>query len=208
VPGARHDLLVEFAELVAGWEWDVALLQEVPPWWPGPLARAAGASDVSALTSRNELLPLRRALARRWPDLMKSNGGGANAILSRRGLAAQRAVRLRRLPERRVLQLARLPDGTCLANMHLSTRPPLARAELEQAWELALEWSGPAPLVFGGDLNLRDPRGPAGTVHAAARDVDHLFARGLEQDGAPAQPERGALSDHAALLVTLRAPAG
>ena len=208
MPAAGRDLLDEFADRIAGWEWDVALLQEVPPWWPGPLARAAGASHTSALTSRNELLPLRRALARRWPDLMKSNGGGANAILSRRGLAAPRAIRLRRLPERRVLQLARLPDGTCVANMHLSTRPPLARVELEHAWELALEWSGPASLVFGGDLNLRDPRAPAGAVHAAARDVDHVFARGLEQDGAPARPERGALSDHAALLVTLRAPAG
>ena len=28
---------------LAGWEWDVALLQEVPPWWPPLLAAAAGA---------------------------------------------------------------------------------------------------------------------------------------------------------------------
>src|SRR3954447_25343567 len=43
----------EFASALAGWEWDVALLQEVPPWWPEPLARAAGAQARWVLTSRN-----------------------------------------------------------------------------------------------------------------------------------------------------------
>ena len=34
VPGARRSLLDEFAARLAEWEWDVALLQEVAPWWP------------------------------------------------------------------------------------------------------------------------------------------------------------------------------
>ena len=71
LPGARHDLLSQFASMLAGWEWDVALLQEVPPWWPRELARAAGAEQRAAMTSRNSLLALRRALARRDPELMK-----------------------------------------------------------------------------------------------------------------------------------------
>src|SRR5207302_10580708 len=63
VPPAGRSLEREFAQLLAGWEWEVALLQEVPPWWPAPLARAAGARQRSALTSRNVLLGVRRAIA-------------------------------------------------------------------------------------------------------------------------------------------------
>src|ERR1700704_6445664 len=83
VPPAGRDLMPEFASALAGWDWDVALLQEVPPWWPAELARACGAQARSALTSRNALGALRRTLARRWPDVLKSGGGGANAILVR-----------------------------------------------------------------------------------------------------------------------------
>ena len=51
-----------FAEPLASWSWDVALLQEVPPWWPAQLARAAHGEERSVLTSRNALAALRRAL--------------------------------------------------------------------------------------------------------------------------------------------------
>jgi len=83
LPPANRNLLPEFAERLAGWAWDVAVLQEVPPWWPPELARAAGATQRTALTSRNAFLPLRRFVAERWPELIKSGGGGANAILVR-----------------------------------------------------------------------------------------------------------------------------
>src|SRR4051795_4899917 len=83
LPPAGRSLLSEFAAALADWSWDVALLQEVPPWWPEPLAAASGAQASRALTSRNALLPLRRWAARRRPDLLKSNGGGCNAILVR-----------------------------------------------------------------------------------------------------------------------------
>ena len=61
LPPAPGALASQFATMLGGWEWDVALLQEVPPWWPAMLARAAGAQQRRALTSRNALLPLRRA---------------------------------------------------------------------------------------------------------------------------------------------------
>src|SRR5436309_4025067 len=107
-PPAGRPLLREFSAAIAGWEWDVALLQEVPPWWPPELARAAGAAERTALTSRNFALPLRRFVAERRPDLIKSNGGGSNAILVRgRGIVEHRVCGLRHVPERRVMHAVR-----------------------------------------------------------------------------------------------------
>src|SRR6185369_6435905 len=34
VPPSGRSLTSAFAAALAGWEWDVALLQEVPPWFP------------------------------------------------------------------------------------------------------------------------------------------------------------------------------
>src|SRR5262245_41458717 len=126
-PPAGRELFAEFAAALAAWDWEVALLQEVPPWWPPRLADTAGAEQRTALTSRNSLLLLRRALAVRWPDAIKSNGGGCNAVLARASIVEHHRLRLRTLPERRVAQLVRLRDGTCLANYHGSSRVGLAR---------------------------------------------------------------------------------
>lgn len=130
VPPAGRSLLAEFAARLAEWDWDVALLQEVPPWWPPLLAATTDAEQRTVLTSRNAALPLRRALAERWPDAIKSNGGGANAVLSRVGIEEHHALTLRRWPESRVAQLVSVGDGLCAMNFHASTRPPLARDEL------------------------------------------------------------------------------
>jgi endonuclease/exonuclease/phosphatase family metal-dependent hydrolase len=213
-PPARHELAAQFAAMLAGWDWDVALLQEVPPWWPERLARCAKAQQRTALTSRNALLPLRRMLAEHRPELIKSNGGGANAILARATITEHRGLLLRSRPERRVAQLARLACGTVLVNYHGSARVPLAEEELERLWSEALEWAGGAPLVLGGDLNLRRPSDPGGgIVHVAQRDVDHIFAHGLRALGEAALLDRRTtlesgpveLSDHPPLLVELRA---
>src|ERR1700750_3330699 len=119
VPETRHALLPEFTAALVGWEWDVALLQEVPPWWPEPLARATGADARWVLTSRNGLLSARRAIAARNPDILKSNGGGANAILARTSVLEHRWTRLTRVPERRIAHGIRTADGW-VVNLHAS----------------------------------------------------------------------------------------
>ena len=202
-PSAGRALSREFAAALAGWEWDVALLQEVPPWWPAELARACDASFARALTSRNSLLPLRRWVAERWPDLIKSGGGGANAILARgSGLADQRVQVLTTRPERRVAHGARLDDGTWVVNLHATVHDAAAsRRDIALALESAFPWAGEAPLVFGGDFNIRDPELP-GLARAAGHDVDFVFARGFEPAGAEVL-EHAPLSDHAPVVVTL-----
>lgn len=209
-PPAGRPLLDEFAATLAGWSWDVALLQEVPPWWPAPLARACDAEQRHVLTSRNELLPVRRWVAERWPDLIKSNGGGANAMLVRgHAIGEHRTLLLRRWPERRWMHALQLgADGPWIANLHGSTPPgPRPRGDLVAARATLDVWAGAgAAAVLGGDLNLRQPR-IDGYVHAAVRDVDHLWARGFTPAGPARRLERGTLSDHVPLAVTL-VPAG
>ncbi len=206
LPPSRGELYEQFAEKLASWSWDVALLQEVPPWWPAPLARAADAEQRAAATSRNSLLALRRAIAVRRPEWAKSNGGGANALLARGPIADACALRLRAWPERRVAQLVRLASGECFANYHGSTRVPLAEQELAELSRVALAWAGGAPFALGGDLNLRAPLAPEPLVHIASRDVDHLFARGLARVGEPALLDRAAISDARAVELSDHPP--
>ncbi len=187
-PPAGRSLAAVFAAQIAAWPWDVALLQEVPPWWTPHLARSSGADSRTAMTSRNSLLPLRRAVAERHPDLIRSNGGGANAILVRGDpILRHRQIVLRWWPERRVAALARLESGTVIVNTHLSTPTgrtedprarARARAELARLWRLALAEANQAPLVLGGDLNLFDPAAPFDRRAAVGHAVDHIIARG------------------------------
>jgi endonuclease/exonuclease/phosphatase family metal-dependent hydrolase len=186
--GATHaqvnvPLRREFAATLAGWEWDVALLQEAPPRWLRGLEQATGANGELALTSRNSLPWLRARLAEWSPDLIASNEGGSNMVLARppaRIVASERVV-LAIAPERRVLLMTRLaapdprplPDRGALAGgsaspsgralvvacTHLSV-PATGNgtAEALRAAEVASEWAGDDPLVLGGDLNLRPAR--------------------------------------------------
>jgi endonuclease/exonuclease/phosphatase family metal-dependent hydrolase len=205
VPDRPHGLLGPFATTLASWRWDVALLQEVLPWWPPVLGAVAGASARTALTSRNELLPLRRAVAVRRPDLIKSNGGGSNAILVRgQGIADHRRALLRRRPERRVVHAVRLQDGTWVGNLHAQVHDEgAAQADLARAAEALLGWARAAPAVLGGDMNTRDPVLP-GLRLAGGHGVDHVAARGWVATGPPEVPDRHGLSDHAPVVVDLR----
>jgi endonuclease/exonuclease/phosphatase family metal-dependent hydrolase len=222
----------EFAQVLDSAVWEIALLQEAPPRWRQALAEALGAQSAVTLTSRNSL-PWLRALLANWnPDLIASHEGGSNQLLVRPPWRIEevREHTIARRPERRQMLWTRLagPSGAelAVANLHGSEDTvPAHGAQVLEAAERAVEWSGALPLVFGGDLNLRpadDPDvfdelerrfdlAPPTARHA----VDHLLARGLDLVEAPraAPPEARELdagdgramrvSDHAYVAATL-----
>jgi endonuclease/exonuclease/phosphatase family metal-dependent hydrolase len=204
LPNAGRDLLPEFESALAGWEWDVALLQEVPPWWPPLLGRACDASARMVRTSRNLLPCLRRPLAQRFPDAIKSNGGGANAILVRgQPVLEHRKHTLRLWPERRTMHAVRLRDcwvGNLHAQVHSESH---AQADLRSATATLLAWAGAdTAVVLGGDTNTRRPNAP-GLAIAGGHDVDFIMARGFARKGKVRVLDRGTLSDHKPVMVEL-----
>ena len=238
----NRSLREEFAELIASTRWDACLLQECPPAWADHIAEHSQASRYRVLTSRNWLSPLRRFAGRHNPDLMGSWEGGSNLILVRPPwrIVETRSVLLnplpgRRLRERRRMALTRIVGAdreVCIGNVHLSTGPskPAAR-EARRAARIALEWARGAPLILGGDFNLR-PRSSAvfdelcedmSLCGATDPDtLDHLLVRGLESLEGPRRwkPEqrelevlsglerrRLRLSDHAPVEARFRVPA-
>ena len=193
----NRDLLAAFSEVLAGAEWDVALLQETPPRWAEPLARACKAEAHRVLTSRNALGALRAALARHNPDLMASGEGGSNLTLVRPASPAGGIVERREMqisgpgaPERRAMAMTRTAAGLHLANLHATNdRPDIAAEEVIQSATATTSWAGDAPLIFGGDLNLRPQSSPEAfeqlrdsfglTAPTAPDAIDHLLARNL-----------------------------
>jgi endonuclease/exonuclease/phosphatase family metal-dependent hydrolase len=224
----RHSLHAEFAALLDGLEWDVALLQEAPPRWFQELAFRAGAQGRLLKTSRNQLGALRGWVADRSPDLIKSGEGGSNQVLVRPPwqVVEERRLTLARLPERRRMQWLRLQHESgaslCVANLHASAhRPARAAQEVERAAGAALEWSGGRPLILGGDFNVRPAEQPWLFEHLAGHGftaptgpklIDHLLARGARAVDPPHQlpaerrevkagdASRVRLSDHAVVV--------
>jgi hypothetical protein len=183
----------EFAAMLAGYKWDVALLQEAPPHWLAALARGSGAKGAAAaLTARNWGAPVRRWLAERNPDIMASWEGGSNQVLVRPPwrIAETRRLTLTRRPERRRMLWARLhgPGAAPLivANMHLTPwDSPKAGREAILAAEHAVDWAGEHPLVFGGDLNAPDTYSELRERFGLEPEpdpmtIEHLLGRGLE----------------------------
>lgn len=194
----NRDLRDEFIEILAGAEWDVALLQEAPPRWISALATATHAAAHEVLTSRNSLRRLRARAAQLNPDLVASAEGGSNLTLVRGRILERRELELTPgpEPERRAMAFTRaVPDATgielCVANLHASAgaaRRSQAESEVLLAADRATAWAGGAPLILGGDLNLRpaessvyekldhvyDLRAPT-----SQRSLDHLLVRGL-----------------------------
>jgi endonuclease/exonuclease/phosphatase family metal-dependent hydrolase len=223
----NRDLTAEFATLLSSAAWDVAMLQECPPRFAGPLARACGAEYHRVFTSRNELGFWRAFLARQNPDLMASGEGGSNTTLVRvpgkvGGVAERRELEIHAgEPERRSMAFTRTASGLCVANLHATNdQPKLAVADVLLAAEAASGWAGDAPLVFGGDLNLRPAEDPEVFERLASefglaspttgpKKIDHVLVRGLEVVAAPAQwpPERRELRlDGKALRLSDHAP--
>jgi endonuclease/exonuclease/phosphatase family metal-dependent hydrolase len=191
----NRSLFTEFATALAGLRWDVALLQETPPRWAPRLVEALGAESHLVLTSRNQLAPLSGWAADLNPDLIASWDGGSNLTLLRGALLTgdQPIVERRELvihvgrPERRTMAFTRTAAGLCVANLHATNdRPELAGREVVRAAATAIEWAEGAPLLFGGDLNLRPAEQPDAFEHmrelglerpTGPRSIDHLLAR-------------------------------
>jgi len=222
----NRDLTAEFTTLLASAAWDVALLQECPPRFAEPLAAACRAEWHRVLTSRNSLAPLRGLLARQNPDLMASAEGGSNLTLIRvpgrlGGIAERRELAIHEgEPERRAMAFTRTASGLCVANLHATNdKPKLASEDVLKAARAATEWAGSAPLIFGGDLNLRPGEDPE--VFTRLREdfglqgetgpvaIDHLLSRGVEVLGPTSTwaPERRELPlDGRALRLSDHAP--
>jgi endonuclease/exonuclease/phosphatase family metal-dependent hydrolase len=212
VPGSGRDLVDEFTTALTGWEWDLALLQEVPPWWPPAIGSALHCEHRVALTSRNGLAGVRRTAARRLPDLMRAGGGGCNAILSRRDrIIGDRSALLCRRPERRVAHGVALACGLWVTNLHATAGDGAAAThDVNEAARVSDEWAREhrMPALLGGDLNLRSPA-VDGLRIAGSSGVDHvLVGAGLQVAGTARVLERGTLSDHAPLLVAVEVPVG
>jgi endonuclease/exonuclease/phosphatase family metal-dependent hydrolase len=220
----NRELLAEFSSVLAEAEWDVALLQECPPRWAEALATACRAEAHLLPTSRNLPGPLAhvQAAAAKWnPDLLGAWEGGSNLTLAR-GRAGtpiireRRELTLTRRPETRKMAFTVLRDGLCVANLHASVPKPAARAEVRTAAAAAVDWARGAPLVFGGDLNLR----PASNAEVfedlertyglapptAPGSLDHLLARDLEVVSPPAAwpAERREVPDPAQPTIRIR----
>ncbi len=209
-PAAGRSQLDELTAALRGWDWDVALLQEVPARWPQALGAALGAEQRSVPIARGGSLARRRALAIRVPgvpDLISSHGDGASAILARSDrIVADAALRLRRRPERRWVHGVGLAVGAWVANVHTSAHDTeAARHDLRAAADAARGWARETggPLVLGGDLELRSSAAE-GLREVAASGRDHvLVGEGVEAVAAAEVLEQGTLSDHAPLAVAL-----
>jgi endonuclease/exonuclease/phosphatase family metal-dependent hydrolase len=217
----NRPLLDEFARVLDGLDWELALLQEAPPRWFRKLCARTRSSGALVRTSRNWCAPVQHRLADWNPDLLASSEGGSNQLLVR---APGRVLERRRLtlalrPEQRRMQWARLelPRGrVCAANLHASAGlPERAASEVVRAAEHAVAWSDGDPLVFGGDLNLRPAHDPEPFEElrermrlappTAPNAIDHILVRGLEVVEPPRRlaPERRELSEPPGLRIRL-----
>ena len=186
------NLFEEFAALISGVDWDVAMFQEFPPSWRNRLAGACGAEAHRALSGRNWLQPITSLIGRWRPDLLGAWEGGSNTTLVRPGaggIAERRREVLTRRPELRVMALTRLGSGIWVGNVHVSTSAPSAERELLDAARRATALAGDAPVLLGGDFNVRPKASRVfaqledrfGLAPSTAPDrLSHLLVRGLE----------------------------
>jgi endonuclease/exonuclease/phosphatase family metal-dependent hydrolase len=208
----NRSLLDEFAAVISAAPWSICLLQEAPPSWAGALAARSGADVFCSLTSRNQFAPITRWIARRRPDLIGSWEGGSNTTLVRppwrivsdstRSLLLN-PLRERGLYERRRMAFVRLRSDDIetggdlfVANLHAGQKSPSrATRQLMRAAKAALDWATGAPLLFGGDFNLRPHLSPEVFERleqefslggrSGADAIDHVLAKGIRTVAPP-----------------------
>ena len=196
---------------LAGWEWDVALLQEVPPWWP-PRSRPRTGADAAPRAH------VAQRGARRAPRDLQPQPGPAEVQRRRLQLhprARRRAAttgrqRLTLRPERRWAHGVRLASGLWVANLHGTTRRrrrSRGRDARRRGGAPRSEWADGAAARARRRLQpARDARAAPGCDHVAGHFVDHVYvAGGLEPAGKREVLDRGALSDHRPVAIELAA---
>jgi endonuclease/exonuclease/phosphatase family metal-dependent hydrolase len=133
------------------------------------------------------------------PGAHKAPRSGRDRKETKEMVVERRELVIRRgRPERRAMAFTRIVTGTssgdsglCVANLHATAHSPeLAAEDVLRAAAAATAWAGDAPLLFGGDLNLRpdadgeifdELRERFGLTGATAPGaIDHLLARGLD----------------------------
>jgi endonuclease/exonuclease/phosphatase family metal-dependent hydrolase len=89
-----------------------------------------------------------------------------------------------------------------VGNLHASGPDRWAAREAKRAGAALLEWAGDEPALLGGDFNLLWPTVP-GFVHAGGNYVDHVVVSSMRTAAAPVVLDRGPLSDHVPVLVSV-----
>ena len=169
---------------------------------PRPATRGASPGSCSPRATRSAGAPRdRHALAGR--DQVKRRRRNAILARARTRSSSTGCRRLCLWPERRWVHAVRL---TAPALGRERARRRTDAATLRSAAATALRWAGAAPLVLGGDFNLRGPRS-TGSSCAAATTSTHIFVRDLSVAGGAEVLDRGRLSDHAPVAVSDRCAA-
>ena len=98
----------------------------------------------------------------------------------------------------------KIDHGIWCANLHAQVHSvQRAQADIERAAAAVLAWAGGGgPALLGGDFNVREPAA-TGFAALGGHGVDHVLGHGLRAAGPPELPDRGLLSDHAPVIVTV-----
>ena len=141
-------------------------------------SRATAAPNPTGCSPRaTRSAPLRAAAARLNPDLIASGEGGSNLTLVRPGGRPRRDRRAPRAGDPRGRARAprdgadpdRAPASASPTCTRPTTFPSLAVEDVLLAARAATEFAGEAPLLFGGDLNLRPRQNPEVFAELAER---------------------------------------
>ena len=95
------------------------------------------------------------------------------------------------------MHAVRLGDGIWVGNLHTNA----AATQGVRAAEALLGWAAGAPVILGGDFNVREPALP-GLSRVGGHGVDQVYVGGgLAAPGTTQILDRGRLSDHVPVVV-------